>query len=101
MGDQHVQVEVLDVAAVDQLAGKVQAVGASPAMNDRVREWSEQHPLAAKQAARRPDGYSFAVVGETLMYLHRAPDGMIIPHACYPDGTEKVYTDHLHAEAAY
>ena len=41
------------------------------------------------------------MVGETLMYLHRAPDGMIIPHACYPDGTEKVYTDHLHAETAY
>jgi hypothetical protein len=47
------------------------------------------------------DGYSFAVVGETLMYLHKAPDGMIIPHASYPDGTEKVYTDHDHAEAAY
>ncbi|GAA1745232.1 hypothetical protein GCM10009681_15220 [Luedemannella helvata] len=92
---------MLDVAAVDQMSGKVQAAAASPEMDDRVRRWSEDNPLAAKQATRRPDGYSFAVVGETLMYLHRAPDGMVIPHACYPDGTEKVYTDHLHAEAAY
>ncbi|MFC7479867.1 hypothetical protein ACFQX7_07180 [Luedemannella flava] len=89
------------MAAVDQMTGKVEAAGASPKMTDKVRKWREQHPLAAKQAAKRADGYGHAVVGETLMYLHRAPDGMVIPHACYPDGTEKVYTDHLHAESAF
>ncbi len=93
----QLQVEVLDVAAVDQMAGKVEAAAAMPEMGDRVRRWRESNA----PGGRRSDGFSFAVVGETLMYLHRAPDGMIIPHACYPDGTEKVYTDHLHAEAAY
>lgn len=93
----NVQVEILDVAAVDQMAGKVQAAGTTPEMAERVREWREQNP----DVAPHPEGYAFAVVGETLMYLHRAPDGMIIPHTCYPDGTEKVYTDHEHAEAAY
>jgi hypothetical protein len=98
MGSQrHVRVEVLDLAAVDQLAGKVEAAAALPEMSEKVRLWREANPSAAKHS----DGFSFAVVGETLMYLHRAPDGMMIPHACYPDGTEKVYTDHLHAETAY
>jgi hypothetical protein len=93
----QVEVQVLDVAAVDQMTGKVQAAAAGPEMGDKVRRWRERNPAATTQS----DGFSFAVVGETLMYLRRAPDGMIIPHACYPDGTEKVYTDHLHAEAAY
>ena len=97
MGNQELQVEVLDVAAVDQMAGKVEAAAAQPEMNAKVQRWRKRN----NAAARRSDGFSFAVVGETLMYLHRAPDGMIIPHACYPDGTEKVYTDHLHAESAY
>ena len=93
----QVQVEILDVAAVDQMAGKIQAAGELPETGEQVREWREKHP----EATTHPEGYSFVVVGETLMYLHTAPDGMIIPHACYPDGTEKVYTDHLHAEEAY
>ena len=93
----EVRVEVLDVAAVEQLAGKVEAAAARPETADEVRQWREVNP----GAATTPDGYAFAVVGESLMYLHRAPDGMIIPHACYPDGTEKVYTDLLHAQAAY
>jgi hypothetical protein len=98
MGSQrHVQVEVLDVAAVDQMAGKVESAAARPEMSDEVRLWREENPAIETHS----DGFSFAVVGETLMYLHTAPDGMIIPHASYPDGTEKVYTDHLHAEEAY
>lgn len=97
MGDRRqVQVEVLDVAAVNDLAGKVQSAGGRPEMNHKVRLWREKHRVATA-----PEGYAFAVVGETLMYLHRAPDGMIIPHATYPDGTEKVYTDLEHAESAY
>jgi hypothetical protein len=94
---QQVQVEVLDIAAVEQMSGKVQAAADMPETSERVRRWRETHA----SATNHPEGFSFAVVGETLMYLHRAPDGMIIPHACYPDGTEKVYTDLLHAETAY
>ena len=41
------------------------------------------------------------MVGQTLMYLHDAPDGMLVPHAAYPDGTEKIYTDHAHAGSAF
>ena len=41
------------------------------------------------------------MVGETLMYLHDAPDGMLVPHSRYPDGSEKIYTDLAHAESAY
>jgi hypothetical protein len=33
------------------------------------------------------------------MYLHDAPDGVLVPHARYPDGSEKVYTDAAHADA--
>ena len=96
MPHRDVQVEILDVAAVDDMAGKVQSAGGRPEMNHKVRKWREKHRVTTAK-----DGYSFAVVGQTLMYLHKAPDGMILPHACYPDGTEKVYTDHAHAEAAY
>ena len=35
------------------------------------------------------------------MYLHDAPDGMLVPHARYPDGSEKIYTDALHAESLF
>ena len=35
------------------------------------------------------------------MYLHDAPDGMLVPHARYPDGNEKIYTDLAHAESAF
>jgi hypothetical protein len=35
------------------------------------------------------------------MYLHDAPDGVLVPHARYPDGSEKVYTDLEHAESVY
>ena len=27
-----------------------------------------------------------------------APDGLLVPHAAYPDGTEKIYTDPDHAD---
>ena len=35
------------------------------------------------------------------MYLHDAPDGMLVPHARYPDGAEKIYTDAAHAEQGF
>ncbi len=49
----------------------------------------------------RDIGHDHAVVGDTLMYLHDAPDGMLVPHARYPDGTEKIYTDLTHADAVF
>ena len=94
-GRRQVQVEVLDLAAVEDMAGKVRAVGELPQMSDEVRRWRDDHAVTPS-----PGAHSFVVVGETLMYLHSAPDGTVLPHACYPDGTEKVYTDFLHAESA-
>ena len=35
------------------------------------------------------------------MYLHDAPDGVLVPHARYPDGTEKIYTDAEHADSLF
>ncbi len=92
----QVQVEVLDLAAVEDMAGKVRAVGELPQMWEEVRRWREEHALTPS-----PEAHSFAVVGEALMYLHSAPDGTMLPHAVYPDGTEKVYTDFVHSESAY
>ena len=42
-----------------------------------------------------------AVVNQTLMYVHDAPDGMVVPHARYPGGSEKVYTDAAHAGSVF
>ena len=96
MAHRDVQVEILDVAAVDDMAGKVQSAAGRPEMNHKVRRWRDKHRVTTAK-----DGYSFAVVGETLMYLHDAPDGMLVPHARYPDGNEKIYTDLAHAESAF
>lgn len=41
------------------------------------------------------------VVGSTLMFLYRCPDGVILPFAAYPDGTVKVYTDPDHAGESF
>ena len=35
------------------------------------------------------------------MYLHDAPDGMLVPHVRHPDGTEEIYTDAAHADAVF
>jgi len=91
------RVELLDLSAIEQMAGKIREAGARPEMSEKVRRWRDKHPAVPDDL----DGFSFALVGDSLMYLHRAPDGMIVPHTWYADGTEKVYTDLPHAEMAY
>ena len=90
------EVKILETRAVDEMVGKIRAAAVAPGAAEAVARWREEH---------RPElwsnGHDHVVVGSTLMYLHDAPDGMLVPHARYPDGTEKVYTDLEHAEAVY
>jgi hypothetical protein len=92
-----VVVEVLPAAAIDEMVGKVRAAAAAAGTAEAVAAWRAAHG----DELWRAQAHDHAVVGETLMYLHDAPDGMLVPHARYPDGTEKVYTDPDHADVAY
>ncbi len=92
-----VEVRVLEARAIDEMVGKITAAAALPGAADAVAQWRQAHG----EEAWRERGHDHAVVGETLMYLHDAPDGTLVPHARYPDGTEKVYTDALHAEEVF
>lgn len=94
---QHPQVQLLDRVALEELKGKVENVAAQPGAADRVREWRAEH---GKEHAT-PAARSFVVVGETLMFLHPCPDGVVLPFAAYPDGTVKVYTDVGHAAESF
>jgi hypothetical protein len=97
-GDHHgVEVRILEARAVDEMVGKIQAAATLPGAGEAVEAWRAAHG----DEAWMDRGHDHAVVGQTLMYLHDAPDGMLVPHARYPDGTEKVYTDALHAETAF
>lgn len=92
-----VTIEVLDPLVIDEMVGKVRASAAAPGAAEAVEAWR-----AAHGAERFADiGHDHAVVGETLMYLHDAPDGTLVPHARYPNGTEKIYTDPQHADALF
>lgn len=92
-----VSIEILDPLVIDEMVGKVRAAAAATGAGDAVARWR-----AAHGAERFGDiGHDHAVVGETLMYLHDAPDGTLVPHARYPDGTEKIYTDPQHADALF
>ncbi len=92
-----VAIEVLDPLVIDEMVGKVRAAAAAAGARDAVDTWR-----AAHGAERFRDiGHDHAVVGETLMYLHDAPDGTLVPHARYPDGREKIYTDPQHADALF
>lgn len=93
-GGREVEVVILDVRAVDEMVGKIRASAESPNAAEAVDAWREAHGQEAYPDA----GHDFAVVGSSLMYLHDAPDGLLIPHAAYPDGTEKIYTDPDHAD---
>lgn len=90
---QHPQIQLLDRIALEELKGKVENVADQPGAADRVREWRAEHGREHATPAAR----SFVVVGETLMFLHPCPDGVVLPFAAYPDGTVKVYTDVAHA----
>jgi len=92
-----VEIVVLEARAVDEMVGKIRAASAAPTADAAVDAWRAEHG----DEHYREKGHDHAVVGETLMYLHDAPDGMLVPHAVYPDGSEKVYTDLEHAESAF
>jgi hypothetical protein len=92
-----VEVRILEARAIDEMIGKIQAAAALPGAADEVAGWRAEHG----QEPWADRGHDHAVVGQTLMYLHDAPDGLLVPHARYPDGTEKLYTDALHAEALF
>ena len=90
-----VEICILELRAVDEMIGKIRAAAALPGAADAVARWRDAHG----EEAWRDKGHDHAVVGETLMYLHDTPDGVLVPHARYPDGSEKVYTDAAHADA--
>jgi hypothetical protein len=91
------QVRVLEERAVDELVAKILNAAAAPGAAEAVARWRAAHPIELWTAR----GHDHVVIGDTLMYLHDAPDGAVIPHECNPAGRERVYTDQTHADAAY
>jgi hypothetical protein len=91
------EVRVLEARAVDEMVAKIIAASSAPRAAESVERWLAEHPTELWTAR----GHDHAVVGGTLMYLHDAPDGTVIPHECHPNGRERVYTDLAHAEEAY
>jgi hypothetical protein len=96
-GREGVEVVILEARAVDEMVGKIRAAAAAGDAKAAVDQWRQDHG----DEAFRDRGHDHAVVGATLMYLHDTPDGMLVPHARYPDGSEKIYTDALHAESLF
>jgi hypothetical protein len=90
-------VRVLEARAVDEMVAKIIAASNGPGAAEAVEQWLAEHPTELWTTR----GHDHAVVGGTLMYLHDAPDGTVIPHECRSDGRERVYTDLAHAEEAY
>lgn len=90
-------VEVLSANVIADMVGKIREAAAQQGAAEAVARWRAAHGLELWH--RR--GHDFAVVGQALMYLHDGPDGMLVPHSRYPDGTEKVYTDDAHAGEVY
>jgi hypothetical protein len=94
---ERLQVRILEERAVDEMVAKIITAAAAPGAAEAVERWLAEHPTDLWTER----GHDHAVVGGTLMYLHDAPDGTVIPHECRPDGRERVYTDLAHAEVAY
>ena len=92
-----VEVRILEARAVDDMVAKIVNASSAAGAAEFVRRWLAEHPTELWTAR----GHDHAVVGGTLMYLHDAPDGTVIPHECHPNGRERVYTDLAHAEVAY
>jgi hypothetical protein len=90
-------VRILEARAVDEMVAKIIAASNAPGAAAAVEQWLAEHPTDLWTTR----GHDHAVVGGTLMYLHDAPDGTVIPHECRSDGRERVYTDLAHAEMAY
>lgn len=93
----RIEVVILEARAVDEMVGKIRQAAKAEGAEAAVDEWRAEHG----DEAMREKGHDHAVVNQTLMYLHDAPDGLLVPHAMYPDGSEKVYTDAEHAETAF
>jgi hypothetical protein len=93
----RIEIVILEARAVDEMVGKIRQAAKAAGADEAVEAWRAEHG----DEAMREKGHDHAVVNQTLMYLHDAPDGMLVPHAMYPDGTEKVYTDVEHAESAF
>jgi hypothetical protein len=93
----NLQIEILDRGAIDDLIGKVQSTATRAGAAARVEQWRAEH--GTEHAT--PKAHSFVVVGQTLMFLHPCPDGVILPVAAYPDGTMKVYADADHAGESF
>jgi len=91
------QVEILSPGVIEEMVGKIREAARAPGARDAVARWRAAH---GKELWHKR-GHDFAVVGQTLMYLHDGPDGMLVPHSRYPEGTEKVYTDSAHAGEVY
>lgn len=92
-----IEVVILEARAVDEMVGKIREAAKAGGAAEAVATWRQQHG----DEAMREKGHDHAVVNQTLMYLHDASDGMLVPHAMYPDGREKVYTDADHAESVF
>jgi hypothetical protein len=92
-----VEIVIIEARAVDEMVGKIRAASDSPHADDAVADWRAAHG----DELLNDRGHDHAVVGETLMYLHDAPDGMLVPHARYPGGAEKIYTDAAHADSVF
>lgn len=97
MDGEGIEIVVIEARAVDEMVGKIRAASDAPEADRAVSEWRAAHG----DELLKDRGHDHAVVGETLMYLHDAPDGMLVPHARYPDGAEKIYTDAAHADSVY
>jgi hypothetical protein len=95
--DERPEVRILEERAVDEMVGKIVTAAAAEGADDAVEQWLAEHPTALWTSR----GHDHVVIGGTLMYLHDAPDGTVIPHECYPDGRERVYTDLAHAETVF
>jgi hypothetical protein len=82
---------VLGRQAIEDMVGKVAHTADQPHTAQELAAWKAAHGTERIDANR-----SYAVVGETLMYLHTCSDGVVVPVALYPDGRTKVYCDHEH-----
>ena len=88
---------ILSGGVIEDMVGKVREAASAPGARDAVARWRAAHG----KELWHERGHDFAVVGQTLMYLHDGPDGMLVPHARYPDGTEKLYSDAAQAAEIY
>jgi hypothetical protein len=85
------EIVVLDKRAINDMVGKVAHAAEQQHTESELTRWRATYGNEHVDEAR-----PYAVVGETLMYLHTCHDGMVVPVALYPDGSTKIYSDHEH-----